>query len=413
MIAIRAIRTFVTATHRLSDDLELSYTLFVASIEALAQKFDGHIAEWEDYEQGKRSQIDKALNGAEDITKEKVRAAILKIEHTALSRRFKDFAIKHIPSDFFSGEGEISPAPIGRVDLQETLKHAYAIRSKYMHELQELPEDLKYVEDGSEVVIIENRTLLTFQGLSRLAREVIIQFVQNQEVLKVENYDYTMEIPGVRRIRWSPEMWISDPSGVEKTNGSLYLEGYIFLLAKVYSSPDTARLRNVSEVLKAAIKKYPNMSTDEKRPFAVLHRIWNATCGRDEYKVALELELDPSYIELTEGPSVESLVAHAVVGSDTEWSAEDHGRMFKSYFTKREKPDRLRLSRDIEACICLAYAERLRKLGETGNAKSQLLFSAESFVGYPQIRRFLEDYDESLPIEWVPIVYPKIKSKAE
>ncbi|HEY5306081.1 MAG TPA: hypothetical protein VIJ52_05360 [Pseudolabrys sp.] len=48
--AIRAIRQYITGTHRLSDNLSLAYALFVTSIESLAQKFDGHVAEWSDYE---------------------------------------------------------------------------------------------------------------------------------------------------------------------------------------------------------------------------------------------------------------------------------------------------------------------------------------------------------------------------
>lgn len=38
---MRALRTYVNAMHRVADDLELAYTLLVASVEYLAQDFDG------------------------------------------------------------------------------------------------------------------------------------------------------------------------------------------------------------------------------------------------------------------------------------------------------------------------------------------------------------------------------------
>ncbi|MBJ7301589.1 hypothetical protein JHC44_14185, partial [Marinobacter salarius] len=41
---MRAIKTYVTGMHRISDDLELAYTLLVASVESLAQDFDEHEA---------------------------------------------------------------------------------------------------------------------------------------------------------------------------------------------------------------------------------------------------------------------------------------------------------------------------------------------------------------------------------
>ena len=40
--------------HRLADDLELAYTLFVASIESLAQQFDAFQPGWDDYDEAKR-----------------------------------------------------------------------------------------------------------------------------------------------------------------------------------------------------------------------------------------------------------------------------------------------------------------------------------------------------------------------
>ncbi len=45
LAAMRAIRTYVTGLHRVVDDLELAYTLLVASVESLAQGFDGYRGE--------------------------------------------------------------------------------------------------------------------------------------------------------------------------------------------------------------------------------------------------------------------------------------------------------------------------------------------------------------------------------
>jgi hypothetical protein len=61
--AMRAIRRYVVGAHRISDDVDLAYALFVMSIESLAQEFDGFEPVWEDYDQSKRQQIDDALLG--------------------------------------------------------------------------------------------------------------------------------------------------------------------------------------------------------------------------------------------------------------------------------------------------------------------------------------------------------------
>jgi hypothetical protein len=85
LAAIQAIRTYVTGLHRVTDDLELAYTLLVASLESLAQDFDGHVAQWTDYEESKRRRIDNALSGADHETVARVRTAVMKIEHLALA----------------------------------------------------------------------------------------------------------------------------------------------------------------------------------------------------------------------------------------------------------------------------------------------------------------------------------------
>jgi hypothetical protein len=411
LVAVRAIQNYVTAVHRLSDNLELSYTLFVASIESLAQKFDGHIAEWSDYEHGKRGQIDKALMGADDDVKAKVRAAILKIEHTAASRRFIDFSIEHLPHDFFSSVDELSPLPIGKIDLPEALRNAYSIRSKYMHELLALPDELKYQEYRAQMVEIDCLTLLTFQGLSRLARSIIIEFVKRQEVVKSESYNYLHEIPGIRRARLTPELWITQPECISIGSGSDFLNGYLLLFRKLYISGCKEKLLNISASLAAALRLYPNMSNAQKLPYAILHRVWNLVCGQDSRKIQPELEDDPGYVKLTEEPSIESLLTHAVIGNDTGWSEPNHTRIFKSYFKKRETGKVMRLPRDLEACVCLAYAERLRILGLQKEAKQQVSLTADSFLNFPAIRTFESSYDGLSEIKWLEIIFPAIKDE--
>lgn len=55
---MRAMRQFVFAGHRMLDDLDLAYVLYVMSIESLAQRQDGPVASWGDYDEvkaGRRS----------------------------------------------------------------------------------------------------------------------------------------------------------------------------------------------------------------------------------------------------------------------------------------------------------------------------------------------------------------------
>jgi hypothetical protein len=137
--AMRAIQRYVTAVHRLADDLELSYTLLVASIESLAQEFDEFESSWNDYAQDKRIRIDDALTGAPPEISEKVRCAVLSIEHVAAGRRFREFVHDHLPSSFYRGEAADQEAAVGKADLDTALRVAYELRSKHVHTLAPLP----------------------------------------------------------------------------------------------------------------------------------------------------------------------------------------------------------------------------------------------------------------------------------
>ena len=140
--AMRAIRQYITGLHRIADNLSLAYTQLVMSVESLALEFEGHVAEWSDYEHRKRERIDTALQHASTETVQKVREAVLANEHVAVSRRFRDFAISHVAPSFFRAEAAQTSSPLSRADLTVALQQAYAIRSRYVHTLREIPGQL-------------------------------------------------------------------------------------------------------------------------------------------------------------------------------------------------------------------------------------------------------------------------------
>ena len=170
---MKAIHTYVTGLHRITEDFETAYTLLVASIESLTQGFDGYRAEWTDYDEQKRNRVDQALANADEVTAERVRNAILENEHIALTRRFCSFALEHVGPSFFREEAADLPHPMGRSELRAALPRAYGLRSSYLHNLEKLPPLLTIPNAHHEVARMEGQILPTFQGLARLARHVI------------------------------------------------------------------------------------------------------------------------------------------------------------------------------------------------------------------------------------------------
>jgi hypothetical protein len=131
LAAMRAIRTYVAGIHRLLDDLGVAYTLMVSAIESLAQEFDGYQSSWDDVDERKRKPVDAALSHASARTGERVRDAILSAEHVLLSRRYRAFVNAHVNKNYFRNLSIESSRPVAAYELDEALRGAYGLRSRY------------------------------------------------------------------------------------------------------------------------------------------------------------------------------------------------------------------------------------------------------------------------------------------
>ena len=231
LTAIRAIRNYAKGLHKIADDPELTYTMLVASIESLVGDFKGDALEWGDYEEGKRRRIDAALEESDDLIKERVREAILQNEHVALSRRFREFALGHIRPSYFREEAEGLINPVGRVDLPRTLRQAYDLRSKHIHNLNELPKLLTAGFHHGETFSVDGVTMLTFQGLTRLVRHVVTEFIRRQPKVSSESYDYKAERSGIIQVPLAPKYWIGRTGDLSVASGQRRLEGFLMQIA--------------------------------------------------------------------------------------------------------------------------------------------------------------------------------------
>ena len=309
LAVMRAIRTYVVALHRLADDLDLSYTLLVASIESLAQSFDGFNAVWADYDERKRAAIDEALLGANEETGCRVREALLKTERTSLARRFREFAKTHIGGSFYRTEAENVEGPQSRADLDQGLREAYRIRSGYIHRAQELPRVLAMGRISGETVRLEEATQLTPRGLARVARHVIMEFVRRQPKVEKEEYDYRWEQHGIVRLPLAEEYWIGDTSDLEISSGAKRLGGFLNQLASCYSNKEGAKLSDLRPMLAKVERLMGSWSEEARRSFLVLYLLFNGIVSPEQRMAGAE-GVQKRFGRETEVPCIENLVAH-------------------------------------------------------------------------------------------------------
>ena len=339
LTAMQSIRTFVAGIRQFTEDYETAYTLLVASIESLAQGFDGHRPTWADYEESRRRRIDSALAHSDDQTAEAVRQAILENEHTAISRRFREFSMDHLRSSFF--REEVAEAklenPIGRADLQAALPRVYGLRSGYLHSLEKLPKLLTLPLSDREAAYMEGRIYLTFQGLSRLARHVITTFIERQPKVDHEDYDYNEERLGIITLPTAPQYWIGSVEGLVDSSGRRRLEGFLEQVANPLQGDEGPAVTDLRMVLSEVENRIPNMASANFRPFLTLYMLFNKVVLKDETMENFE-EIQERYASKFEEPSLESALIHLLTGNTPTWDLEQHREVHDAHIQAREGP---------------------------------------------------------------------------
>lgn len=406
---MRAIRTYITALHRVADDLELSYTLMVAAIESLAQDFDGHQADWDSYDERKRTAIDKALLGADDNIKISVRQAILDIEHTSLSKRFRNFVAEYVSPDYFEKGFNNEDSPLGRAELPEVLNAAYQIRSKYIHQLKQLPSSMSWGH-GYRETILEDRTLnLTLQGLSRLVRHIITEFIWRQPVINKEEYNYSLERAGIAQIKLAPEYWVGNTGPNIENFGRVKLEGFLDIFEGVVSRKPDITLPDMREVLKDFLTIAPTIKKNQRIPYWAIYALFNKAVAKADAAPLLSEAMSSLINSDLKDPSPESLLLFSFFEKEPAWAINTHHENLRKYLQKRGANSGIRFPRVFEAIMAIGLAERYRSAGDLEQACNVIIEAADNFPENDQLRSFAQNLSLEAPFKWHKILFPEEK----
>ena len=397
--AMRAIRTYVTALHRMVDDLNVAYTLLVASIESLAATHRPHSCDWTDYDEGKRRAIDKALRNTDEATAARVRAAILKIEPPSASRRFRDFTLDHIAPSFFRDEADGLPAPVARRDLRCALTEAYRIRSRYIHSLRPLPDLISLGVSQNDTLYIRHNTFFTFQGLSRLARHVILEFISRQPKVATEVYDYGPERAGIIQVELAPQYWVGNAERLTESSSRRYLNALFEQMWACLEQRESASVTREPAVLAKIEEMLPRAKKRNRLALTALYFLLNCVVSEKDRMPNADTVI-ARYREDIDGPNEESLLVHLVLDQVPEWTTETHRELHDCYFSGRDRKDGLRVPRGLEAGLSLSLAERLRLEGRVKESRELVTQAVESFPGNKELLDLERNFDSSKEIFW-------------
>lgn len=404
LAAMRAIRTYVAGVHRLLDDLGVAYTLMVSAVESLAQDFDGYQSGWDDVDEQKRKPVDAALSRASPRTAERVREAIVSAEHVLLSRRYRAFVKAHIDQRYFRTLAVDGGSPVAAYELDEALRGAYALRSKYLHNLRGLPDGLIHPFGHWEVTYVERKAVLTFQGLARLTRTVIREFIARGRKVDLEAYNYRHEQAGIRVVEMASHYWVAKPLR-KADHAKLRLEGLLSQLVSVMNNEKDAVLTDLRPMLSDVERMMPKASARNEPAMFALYVLFNLVVTSEQRMPGFDAFVDKHHT-VFDRPSMEGLVALTYLDKIGEWPLEAHRQQLDQYFEVRATPKGLHAPRVFDAALCLALAERYREARDFDQMRSMISKAVESHPGNAALLELERGIGEETPIIWQSVLFP-------
>jgi hypothetical protein len=403
--AMRAIRTYVAAVQRTYEDLALAYTLFVSAVESLAQDFDGYSTGWNDIDGNKRDALDTVLKKAPPTVAADVRDTIAAIEHPGLNRRYRAFVHRHVGPDYFREKAVGGPAAIGADELEEALKQAYTLRSRYVHKVDELPNALSEPFGQSERTWWDRRPALTFLGLARVTRHVIFEFIRTSPKVALEPYDYVREQPGVITAPLAAEMWVHFP--LKKTaEAKRRFEGFLEQYETYLAGAEQAVFTDLRPMLESAVALWDRAPKRDRPALLALYAMFNYLLPPEDRSPDFDAVVAKHDAE-AKPPSSETLVILTFLDKVEAWSLDTHREAFAKHWHERVKPGGLQIPRLLDTAICLALAERERRVGNIDEAKALVSQAVEGWPGNSNLLALEKGFDGERPIEWRDLLPPR------
>ena len=383
--ALRAIHRVIDATLLVSDDPTTSYTMFVATLESLAQLTespDDH--DWTRYDDHKRRVVEEST---QDLTAEqaaKVHDAVLSIDQLSLRRRFIAFTLSHIRPSFYRSEAASARQPVRSTDLQKALDFAYKIRSRNVHALEQLAPELYVVADRAETLTVDQTRALGLEALNRLCRHVIRTFVSRAPTTLDTTFVYRDHLPGVVHMRLDPAMWIGVPEGMTRKRAQAILDGFISVLIPVIAEREGAQLVDMRPVLEEAERLLVGENNlDRRRPLITLYILWHFLLGPEHHRPNAQQVID-KYSRDLDSPSMNGFVVRVLLLRDFEWRDDEIVELLDARrVTLVRQPDQSLPAR-LDAALMILGAQR-KWHDDRGKALALLSQAVEFLPGDPNL----------------------------
>lgn len=347
------LRVFFNAMEAIDTNKDLAYSMFVYVLEGLTQGSDGFVPTWEDFPDDSRKKIDSALSGLPEENAKEIRDVLSSSPHLKLMKRFIEFTINHVDDDFFGLEAHQRTPALPRNELQQALKNLYQSRSGFVHALEQVQEHIKipFGNPSADYFRWDAQPHLTFSGLARICRHVLLNFVHRQPVLEKEVYpEWRNELPGIIMFEAAPQYWIWKSEAFTSESIKPRYSGFIQHTIEVIANQQ-AKFTDMRAVIDVIANKLPQAKKEYRGVMVCTYWLWHQFFPRENW-----FERIREYKNHIEICSIQMMAARVVLNTRFEWQLDDCEKEFENYLKNRFRSTEIRLPSIVEVAIASEMA---------------------------------------------------------
>lgn len=395
----QALNIYNTALHTLPSHPDAALAMLVFAMEGLAEVADETTLAWEQYPEDERVILQPLLDRLGPDEADQIKHRLMATKSTGATRKFVDFAERHLSPQFFDSTSGTTGARLRRSQMKSVLSQAYQMRSLFVHQLKGNGYQGWFRSAHGEVFHSPNGMVSpTLRGVLRLTREVITQFVVKADKLEHENLNWAAEEEwGTVRMAVHPDHWFYDYD-FQKENAKLWFEAALLLFQEyeIGNRNEAGRFHAYMMVLvKRIIQQYPEATTQQREFLVgiliVAFHVIPDKAFVDEWK-ARASKLKPWSAESLPPAIAETITQHKVSGT--------LGLLQKELARNMRKP-KIDLPLVFEAAVGTAIAHAYDRSNDTDAAFELLRTLRDETGAILCLQRLIDD---SLQNDLIPSV---------
>jgi len=355
-LLISCASAFLDALEAIDTNRDLAYSMFVYSLEAITQASDGFAPTWNDFPQNVRLRLDKQFADMQPDHVDEIKSALLDNPHLKLKKRFIGFIRAHLDDSFFVTEAQGRTA-LPKSELDRALSNLYDSRSGYVHSLKPIQQQLRLPNWSakSDYFSWDHEPFLTFSGLARIVRHVLIRFVERQPILDREEYpSWRSELPGIIEGRIAPRYWVGRTDNLRKEQAVSRFNGFLSHLAShIHQTP--LELPDGRPLMQEIESLVPQCSPSDQQVWLSLYCLLNCISRDADRRPKWEQFLAKYELD-TNACAIELLATRTVLLNDFPWTVAECEQEFERYLKAKYKARAINLPRIVEVAIMAELA---------------------------------------------------------